>query len=281
MGRLLSSGRSLNAPGGWLRGGCVAGLCLLMSCAQGMMPSRSVLDRQVQQVIAEVQQQMVLIPGGSYQMGSARADARAVDLPAHAVTVRPFKMGRFEITVRQYSVFARATGRDRPNGYFGRLGQHPVTQVTWDDAKAFAAWVSRQTGSTFRLPTEAEWEYAARAGSVDDYYWGNAFNASLANSSEPGDGWAQLAPVGSFPANAFGLHDMLGNVWEWLEDCATYHYLGAPADGSAWLTGDCGLHAVRGGSWYYDPNYLRVTVRNWDETSVQLVDLGFRLAQDL
>jgi formylglycine-generating enzyme required for sulfatase activity len=249
-------------------------LCVLSGCA--------VDERRddAEHMLRDLTAQMVLIPGGQFQMGDARPEARKTDVPVHRVMVRPFKLSKIEVTFAQYDVFARATGRVLPDDAGMGRGQHPVIHVTWDDANAFASWVSARTGLKFRLPSESEWEYAARAGVTTLYPWGNEFDPRRANGNVSGDGWQSTAPVGSYTPNAFALFDMAGNVWEWTADCATYHYINAPADGSARLDGDCELHAVRGGSWYSDAEYLRVFARNWDENSVQLIDLGFRIAQD-
>jgi formylglycine-generating enzyme required for sulfatase activity len=251
-------------------------ICLLSSCV--IDPPRS---DDAAHMLHDLMTQMVLVPGGQFQMGDARSEARKTDVPVHAVAIKPFKISKYEITFAQYDAFARATGRALPDDPGKGRGRHPVTHVTWDDANAFAQWVSKQTGLTFRLPSESEWEYAARAGTNTNYAWGNDFNSNMANSNARGDGWKAIAPVGSYASNAFGLYDMAGNVWEWTADCAVYNYVNAPADGSANESGDCELHAVRGGSWYSDPEFLRVYARNWDENSVQLIDLGFRLAQEL
>jgi formylglycine-generating enzyme required for sulfatase activity len=165
----------------------------------------------------------------------------------------------------------------------------------WDDAKAYAAWLSRMTGKTYRLLTEAEWEYAARAGTKTTYYWGNEIGKNNASCDGCGSQWdgKQTAPIGSFKPNAFGLYDMAGNVWQWVEDC--YHgsnvhesvefyfegYDGAPVDGSAWTTGNCHNRVGRGGSWGTNPQRLRAAYRDKLATVRRYDDLGFRVARTL
>ena len=146
----------------------------------------------------------------------------------------------------------------------------------------FLAWLNDRTGGGYRLPSEAEWEYAVRAGSTTKYSWGDAIGSNRANCAGCGSRWdsQQTAPVGSFPANAWGLHDMHGNVQKWVADCWNDSYEGAPTDGSAWMDGDCSLRVVRGGSWFNAPWYLRSALRNWFPRASRLGDLGFRLAQD-
>ncbi len=159
----------------------------------------------------------------------------------------------------------------------------PVINVSWTDAREYAAWLSRKTGKQYRLPSEAEWEYAARAGSTTAYSWGPAIGRGNANCNGCGSQWddKQTAPVGRFAANRFGLHDMHGNVWEWVEDCRHETYAGAPRDGAAWTTsGDCSFRYVRGGAWLSNPRFARSANRlslssgNLSRGS----DTGFRVA---
>jgi formylglycine-generating enzyme required for sulfatase activity len=156
--------------------------------------------------------------------------------------------------------------------------------VSWDDAKQYVAWIAKLTGKPYRLLTEAEWEYAARAGTTTTYSWGNDIVQGKANCRSCGSQWdnQKTAPVGSFKQNAFGLRDMHGNVNEWVEDPWHNNYNGAPTDGSAWLEGgDESLRVLRGGSWDYDPQFLRSASRDRNTSDGRLSDLGFRLARTL
>ena len=158
-----------------------------------------------------------------------------------------------------------------------------MINVSWEDAVAYAEWLSAQTGERYRLPSEAEWEYAARAGSATKYSWGNEIGHNRANCNACGSQWdgEKTAPVGSFGPNAWGLHDMHGNLWEWVQDCWNDNYQGAPADGSAWTSGDCEIRVLRGGSWINQPGYLRAAFRNWFTTGGGASALGFRVARTL
>jgi len=228
---------------------------------------------------------MIPIPAGTFQMGSPDSEeGRFEDEgPQHWVTIpRPFAIGRDEVTFDDYDRFAQATGRKLPDDSGWGRGNRPVINVSWQDAKAYAAWLSQQTGQTYRLPTEAEWEYAARAGTSTAYWWGNELGKNHANGGG-GSEWdnKQTAPVGSFPANPWGLRDTAGNVWEWVENCYHDNYQGAPADGSAWAGDkDCN-RGVRGGSWFNDPRSLRSALRNGGGPVGASDLLGFRLARAL
>ena len=193
-------------------------------------------------------------------------------------------MGRYEVTFADYDRFAEATSRTKPSDEGWGRGSRPVINVSWNDAKAYATWLSAQTGKTYRLPSESEWEYAARAGTRTRYSWGNDIGVNRANCDGCGSEWdnRRTAPVGSFAANGFGLFDMHGNVWEWVEDCGHNNYQGAPMDGSAW-TNACALSSavVRGGSWYSNPRGLRSAIRFRFAPSYRYSFFGFRLVQDL
>ena len=158
--------------------------------------------------------------------------------------------------------------------------------VDWDDAQQYVSWLSQQTGKTYRLLSEAEWEYAARGGATTSYSWGNDIkldDKAMANCFACGSQWddKETAPVGSFAPNAFGLHDALGNVWEWVEDCYHTSYDGAPADGSAWQTNDCNQRVIRGGSWGDPPQLLRAAYRLRGPVGTRYGGLGFRVAREL
>ena len=233
--------------------------------------------------------EMVVLPTGSFQMGSPR-DERGRDNdegPVRTVTIgRRIAMGRYEVTFADYDRFVSAVnGTRRPDDADWGRGTIPVSDVSQTDAKAYAAWLSAQTGKNYRLPSEAEWEYAARAGTRTRYSWGDEIGVNRANCDGCGSAWGNRpAPVGSFAANGFGLFDMHGNVWECLEDCYVNTYTGAPSDGSARTSG-CGAPVravVRGGSWFFtDPRDLRSANRFEFSPSFRCVDCGFRLVQDL
>jgi formylglycine-generating enzyme required for sulfatase activity len=230
--------------------------------------------------------EMFSIPRGEFRMGDIQGSGSADERPVHSVRIsRPFAMGRYEVTFDEYNVFARATGREQPADEGWGRDRRPVISVSWEDAVAYAEWLSKQTGKRYRLPTEAEWEYAARAGTETAYWWGDEIGKNRANCNSCGSQWdnRQTAPVGSFASNPWGLHDTAGNVHEWVQDCWHGNYNGAPEDGSkAWEEGgDCSLRVVRGGSWYDRPWYVRSAFRNWFEPDDRGYYLGFRLAQDV
>lgn len=220
--------------------------------------------------------EMVRIPGGSLRMGAD--DGGSSERPVHPVAIAPFLLGRYEVTQTQW----RMVMGDDPAG-FSRCGDCPVVEVSWGDVQAFIEALNRRTGWHYHLPTEAEWEYAARAGSATNYSWGDDIGRGRANCDGCGSRWddERSAPVGSFRPNAFGLYDMHGNVWEWTRDCWHYSYEGAPGNGSAWESGTCERRVVRGGSWGNTPEDLRAVSRvgygpdYWNER------LGVRLARDL
>ena len=194
--------------------------------------------------------EMVVLPAGSYRMGSR--DGNSDEEPVHEVAIgAPFAAGRYEVAFAEWDACARDGGCPRGDVVakdwgWGR-GRRPVVNVSWDDAKRYVQWLSRKTGKPYRLLSESEWEYAARAGTETTYSWGDGIGVNRVNCDGCGSQWddSRTAPVGSFEANAWGLHDMHGNVWEWVEDCWNDSYAGAPADGSAWLTGNCGRRVLR------------------------------------
>ena len=225
---------------------------------------------------------MVTIPAGFFRMGCvSRLDCRNNEEPVRDVAIpHPFAISIHEVTFKDYDRFAR---RDKVADEFWGRGQRPVINVSWDDAKDYVAWLSSQTGAEYRLPSEAEWEYAARAGSVAKYGWGNQVGKSRANCGDCGSQWdsTRTAPVGSFAPNAWGVHDMHGNVWEWVEDCWNDSYAGAPSDGSAWLQGECYVRVLRGGSWGAPPRVLRAAYRGGITTGYRSSFVGLRVARTL
>ena len=226
--------------------------------------------------------EMVVISAGSFRMGCVSGlDCFGDEKPVHTVTIgQPFAVSKHEVMFEDYDRFTYPNKVDDEG--WGR-GRRPVINVSWDDAKEYVTWLSSQTGQQYRLLTEAEWEYAARAGSTTKYGWGNDIGRNRANCDSDlcGDGFEYTAPAGSFAANAFGLHDMHGNVWEWVEDCWNDSYAGAPSNGSAWLRGDCERRVLRGGSWNFLPGNLRSAFRDWLTTGDRLDDVGFRVARTL
>ena len=198
--------------------------------------------------------EMVVISAGSFRMGADYALYDQVQ-PIHTVWMRSFALSKYEVTFDEYDAFTDATGRERADDAGWGRGRRPVINVSWDDAVAYTQWLSSQTGENYRLPSEAEWEYAARAGSRTMYSWGNDIGVNRANCDGCGSQWdaEKTAPVGSFSTNRWDIHDMHGNVAEWVQDCWNWNYKGAPADGSAWESGDCSERVLRGGSWRSEP----------------------------
>ncbi|WP_089727730.1 SUMF1/EgtB/PvdO family nonheme iron enzyme [Candidatus Thiosymbion oneisti] len=239
---------------------------------------------------------MVVIPGGSFWMGSPASETGygGDEGPVHGVTLRRFAMGQTEVTFDQYERFAMATGRKRPDDAGWGRGQRPVIDVSWQDATAYAAWLSDQTGQSYRLPTEAEWEYAARAGTSTLFWTGDCIHTDQANyngnedyngcGAKTGMWQGQTVPAGSLPANPWGLHETAGNVYEWTQDCWHKNYQGAPSDGSAWGQGNggnCAGRVVRGGGWDFPPQFLRSAFRYWLTSDGADDILGIRLARAL
>ena len=230
--------------------------------------------------------QMVVLPAGSFRMGCLSNDDDCEDdeKPVHEVRIsRPFAVSVYEVTFEEYDRFTDSTGRGRADDWGWGRGRRPVINVSWEDAQAYVSWLSSQTGAEYRLLSESEWEYAARAGSSAKYSWGDAIGRNRANCwrDECGDEWEYTAPVGSFEPNGFGLYDMHGNVWEWVEDCWNGSYQGAPTDGSAWTQGDCERRVLRGGSWSSLPRFLRSASRYWFTTGFRHIYIGFRVVRTL
>jgi len=228
--------------------------------------------------------EMVVLPAGEFLMGrAATKEGRfGSDGPQHRVRIRSFALGRNEVTFEDYDRFVRATGRPLPNDAGWGRGARPVINVTWTDASEYARWLSEQTGALYRLPSEAEWEYAARAGTTTPYSTGYRISSTQANSHDSGIG--STLPVGSYPANPFGLHDMQGNVHEWTQDCWHNRYEGAPDDGGAWLDENNGEHyyrVLRGGSWNYYPRAMLSAKRDRLAVDEANDHVGFRLARTL
>ena len=229
---------------------------------------------------------MVMITAGSFQMGDAQGRDRSA-MPVRTVRFqKPFAIGRYEVTFEEYDKFAQATKRELPNDGGGGRGRQPVINFSWQDAVEYGKWLSTQTGKRYRLPTEAEWEYAARGGTETLYWWGNEMKTAMANCAGCGSQWDNkvTAPVGSFLPNPFGLYDTAGNVWEWVEDCDHEDYAAAPTDGSAWMKeggGNCYTRVFRGGAWNYAPRGVRSSFRGRGDPGVRSAAIGFRLVREM
>jgi formylglycine-generating enzyme required for sulfatase activity len=266
--------------------------------------------------------EMVSIAPGTFIMGSPEDERGRYDNegPRHEVTIgRAFALGKYHVTVGQFRRFVEATGYARKDscdvdpefdavwkprsGYgwwkpgFEQGDDHPAVCVNWHDAVAYVEWLNGITGARYRLPTEAEWEYAARAGTKTVHFWGdsNTTQCDYANGADVAarrkirtwkdiapchDGYVATSPVGHFKPNAFGLHDMLGNAWQLVQDCYTESYNGAPVDGSAWQSESCKERIIRGGSWGSNPRLIRSAVRGGSPYG-RYNYVGFRLARDL
>src|SRR6266851_2037050 len=217
--------------------------------------------------------EMKTIRGSSFSMGS---DDDATEKPPHQVTIKPFAISQYPISVREWNECAAAkacafvaTGKD----------DAPITNVSWSDAKQFVAWLAGATRKAYRLPSEAEWEYAARGGTQTKYWWGDQFQPGMANCKNCTDIAVadQPAVAGSSKPNPFGLYDMGGGVDQWVEDCWHKNYQGAPANGSAWVEGECASHVIRSGSWKNDAQYVRPSNRDSYDTNVRYPTHGFRV----
>ncbi len=268
---------------------------------------------------------MIVVPAGKFLMGAEGGEEGRPEGPVRDVRIaRDFALGRTEVTQREFATFVAATGRtmgggcqvwegewkfpadaDWTNPGYGRVpfDDEPVACVSWEDAQAYVEWLAARTGQDYRLPSEAEWEYAARGGTATEYFWGNGAGPGTpacrfgnvydeAGRKTSGFDWApfpcddghgQAAPVGSYEPNPFGLHDMIGNVWEWTADCYQAPYPEQPVDGSAvgTVAGACERRVARGGSWITRPSRQRVTFRGRDPPGTLYSFFGFRVARNL
>jgi formylglycine-generating enzyme required for sulfatase activity/serine/threonine protein kinase len=253
--------------------------------------------------------ELVLLPTGRFQMGSPEHERKiameagsqkgwlARELPQHWVGIeKPVAMGRYPVTVGEWRVFARATGWTQGGEVnweapgFLQTDAHPVVGINWYDAQDYLRWLSEATGRRYRLPSEAEWEYACRAGSKTAFSFGDSISTDLANydgnftwnGGARGEYRRGTTPAGMFPPNPWGLYDMHGNVWEWVQDVVHDNYEGAPLDGSAWEEGgDQARRILRGGSWLYNPRYLRSALRNGFSSALSNDIVGFRVVREL
>lgn len=261
--------------------------------------------------------EMVVIPAGDFRMGDLNGVGKDREKPVHTVNIpNKFAVGKYEVTRDEFAIFVNATGynasgtcskytgskwessssRNWRSPGFSQSDRDPVVCVNWNDAKAYARWLSLESGQVYRLLSETEWEYMARAGSSSKFPFGDSESAlcSYGNGADQStrfsyknkscsDGYGeQTAPVGSFQANSFGVYDTMGNVFEWVEDCRHDSYNGAPSGGDAWTSdGDCSKRVLRSGSWFIKPWNLRSASRVWSITGNRLTDLGFRISRDL
>jgi formylglycine-generating enzyme required for sulfatase activity len=230
--------------------------------------------------------EMIVVPAGAFTMGSPATEPGRFDQegPEHVVTIaKPFAVSKFDVTFVDWDACVSVAGCPKtPDGGFGRETK-PVINVSFDEAQQYVAWLSKMTGQPYRLLTEAEWEYAARADSTKAYPWDAKIGKGNANCNGCGSKWdnSQTSPVGSFAANQFGLFDMAGNVWQWVQDCYHEDYNGAPADGSLWTSGDCSRRVIRGGSWYSTSQFLRAANRDRLNPGNRDNGLGFRVGRTL
>jgi formylglycine-generating enzyme required for sulfatase activity len=236
---------------------------------------------------------MVVVPAGSFAMGgalpqaevgAAPADPPTRTVPQRQVTIsRPFAVGKFEVTFGEWDACVAGGGCNgyRPDDEGWGRGNMPVMNVTWSEAQAYVQWLSQKTGKPYRLLSEAEWEYAARSGTSVRYWWGQTNTNGNANCQGCGSRWdnKQIAPTGSFSSNAFGLHEMLGNVWEWTQDCDNTNSSAAPSDGSPLVSGDCSMRVLRGGSWNNNPETLGMTSRVRESNADRRHTTGLRVAR--
>jgi formylglycine-generating enzyme required for sulfatase activity/class 3 adenylate cyclase len=223
---------------------------------------------------AQLIPEMVSIPGGTFLMGSGDDPS---EKPIHRVTVKPFSIGKFPVTVREWNACVAAKSCSyTPTGD----DDAPVANLSWTDTQQFVEWLSRVTQKPFRLPTEAEWEYAARGGTRSKFWWGDQPQAAMANCKGCNEPYESSQPlkVGSFKPNPFGLYDMGGNIHQWMTDCWHENYEGAPVDGSAWVDSDCLSRVIRSGSWKNDPSYVRPSNRDHYDATVRYPTHGLRVA---
>ena len=268
--------------------GIAAGLFLL-----SLSPLTSVNAYEVGETFRDCETcpEMVMLPAGKFMMGFPAGDRGQGDkeYPRRQVTIaKPFAVGKYEVTLGQYAEFVEETkhktencnflrGKSWDDPGFDQTNNHPVVCVSWYDVSAYIDWLSTKTKHEYRLLTESEWEYAARAGTTTAYHFGRTILPNQAQYAKDG-----TAAVGSFPANSFGLHDMHGNVWEWVEDCWHFKYKDAPTDGSAWLSRCEGKRMARSGSWgTVNPDLIRSAYRYRYSENYREYGLGFRVARDL
>jgi formylglycine-generating enzyme required for sulfatase activity len=225
---------------------------------------------------------LVSLPGGSFTMGNNTSDPS--EKPAHQVSINaPFAIGKYEVTVEQWAACVEDGGACPRIATDAGKKRVPLRDVSWDDAQLYVKWLSKVTGKRYRLPTEAEWEYAARGGTSTRYWWGEQMKSGTANCKNCGEPWQRDAPaeIGSFAPNPFGLYDMNGSVWEWVSDCWHNNFKGAPSDGRSWDEPNCRVRVIRGGSWREDASYMLSSTRFKYDANVRHTQNGFRVVRDL
>jgi len=286
---------------GWTVSGLVAIVWLAAPAAlRAQQTGETFRDRNADGSKCAACPEMVVIPAGSFRMGDLNGDGDSDEKPVHTVTIpNKFAAGKFEVTRNEFSTFVDATDYSASGECYYHTGSEwkksssknwrspgisqtdrdPVVCMNWDDAKAYVRWLSGKTGKDYRLLSEAEWEYAARSGTSTKYHYGNDISSDQANSKRDA---GKTSPVGSYPANGFGLHDMHGNVWEWTEDCYQDSYRGTPTNGNANTGSDfCLGRVLRGGSWVSNPRNLRSAIRLRRIIVFRSYGYGFRVARNL
>ncbi|NEQ10913.1 MAG: formylglycine-generating enzyme family protein, partial [Moorea sp. SIO4E2] len=236
--------------------------------------------------------EMVYIPAGRFLMGSPKSEKGSNDSerPQHQVTIQPFFLGKYPVTQAQWRAVAKLpkVNRDlKPDPSHFKGDNRPVEQVSWDDAVEFCVRLSKHTGTEYRLPSEAEWEYACRAGTTTPFHYGETITSTLANyrasntyaEEAEGEYRVETTEVGYFPPNGFGLYDMHGNVWEWCADPTHDNYKGAPKDGSVWFSNNNNDYQIRGGSWDFNPRGCRSASRDDYDAHVYIISIGFRVVR--
>jgi formylglycine-generating enzyme required for sulfatase activity/serine/threonine protein phosphatase PrpC len=226
---------------------------------------------------------MIKVPAGRFRMGGASAIVAADEVPRHEVDVSSFMVSVYEVTFAEYDRFANATGRKKPKSSGWDRKTHPVFEVSWDDALAYTRWLSKQTGKRYRLLSEAEWEYVARAGTTTSFWWGTRAGAGNAHCFDCKTDFSTSKParIGTYKPNAFGLYDTAGNLFEWVHDCYHAGYKDAPDDGSVWDGGDCKVRIVRGGAYGSPADSMRVENRHKFQSGKGQYNVGIRVARDL
>jgi len=223
---------------------------------------------------------LVALPADAFTMGNNASDPS--EKPAHQVRIgAPFAIGKFEVTVQQWNACADAGGCPKVAQAPNTPGNAPMRDVSWDDAQQYIKWLTSVSGKPYRLPTEAEWEYAARGGAATAYWWGAKMTPGKANCKDCGPPWSAERPAnaGSFAANAYGLYDTSGSVWEWVGDCWHNNFKDAPADGRSWDEPNCRVRVIRGGSWREGTAYMVASTRFKYDASVRQAQNGFRVAR--
>ena len=224
-----------------------------------------------------------VIPSGTFIMG--RNSRHKHEKPAHKVTIaKPFAIGIYEVTFDEWEACFKAGGCQKiPDDHNWGRGKRPVINITWQETKEYLSWLSKKTTQKYRLPSEAEWEYAARGGTTTEFSWGNEVGENKANCRDCKSKWSKKssAPVGSFSPNPFGLYDVHGNEWEWMEDCWSPNYLNVPIDGSPSYSGNCQFRVIRSGSWYYFSKNMRSAWRYKNDVRIHSYGIGMRVLREL